>query len=115
MPMKIRGSHVEQIKHQCHRQQSPGRSLDYVKQGSERCPAIDPETTHANRSGRTFDPKTARRVLVAQSREETADEQRDKRMATRQERCRQRGQGQRKDAQRKLYFQQVIASLIALD
>jgi hypothetical protein len=111
---KIRGGHVEQIKHQRHRQQSPGPSLGHAKQGGECRPAVNAEAAHADRSGRTFDHKTPRRVLVAQTREKTADQQREKRMAAPQERCRQRGQGQRKHAQRKLYFQQVIASLAVL-
>jgi hypothetical protein len=114
MPMKIRGGHVKQIKQQRHRQQSPGWSLDHAKQERERHPAVDAEAAHADRSGRTFDHKTPRRVLVAHPREKTADKQREKRMAARQERCRQRGQGHSKDAKGKLYFQQVIASLIAL-
>ena len=37
-----RASHVEQIKQQRHRQQSPGGSLDHAKQGSERRPAEMP-------------------------------------------------------------------------
>jgi hypothetical protein len=114
MPMKSRAGHIEQIKQQRHRQQSPGGSLDHAQQGSERRPAVDAQTPHADRSGRTFDHKTPRRILVAQAREETADEQREKRVAVRQERCRQGRQGQPEDGEGKLYFQQVTASLMLL-
>src|SRR5580658_6998438 len=114
MPMKSRAGHVEQIKQERHRQQSPGGSLDHAKQGSERRPAVYAQTPHAHRSGRTFNHKTPRRILMAQPREKTADKQREKRMAVRQERRRQRGQSQPKDGEGKLYFQQVTASLILL-
>ena len=104
MPMKSRAGHVEQIKQQRHRQQSPGGSLHHAKQGSERRPAVDAQTPHADRSGRTFDHKTPRRILVAQAREETADKQREKRMAVRQERCRQRRQSQPRMAKESFTF-----------
>jgi hypothetical protein len=107
--MKGRAGDVEQIEQERDCQQSPGGSLSHPQQAGQRRPAINSQAAHADSNRRTFDHKTTGWVLVAQAREETADEERENRVAARQERCRQRAQGQSKDDQGTLSFQQVIA------
>jgi len=112
MPMKGSGGNVEQIEQQRDYQQSPGVSLSQAQQGSQRGSAVDTQAAHADGNGRTLDQKTAGRVLMAEAGEETADEQRDKRMAGGHEGCRQRHQGQGEGCEGDIYFQQVIASWV---
>lgn len=91
MPMKAGRGDVEQIEHHRDRQQSPGGSVSHAQQRSEGRPAIDAQTANANRDGRTIDHKTSPWILVAQTGEETANEQRNKGMAGCQQGRRQRG------------------------
>jgi len=100
--MKACRGDVEQIERRRDRQQSHGYSLSHAQNRSERGPAINAQTAHADGDGRTIDHKASRRILVAQPGEEIADEQCDNGVGGGQERCRQRGQGKSEEGERKL-------------